>query len=67
MAENMGMPPLEEPKKNNRTLIIVIAVVVVLCCCCIIVLTTGYYLGDCITSPNDPALCPLASTLLSTI
>lgn len=67
MDENMGTPPLEEPKKNNRTLIIVIAVIVVLCCCCIVFLVTGYYLGDCITSPNNPALCPLASSLVGTV
>lgn len=34
MADNMGMPPLEEPKKNNKTLIIVIVALVVICCCC---------------------------------
>jgi len=50
MAENMGMPPLQEPKKNNRTLMIVIIVLVVLCCCCVgslVALYYGYdYLGD---------------------
>jgi hypothetical protein len=50
MAENMGMPPLEEPKKNNRTLLIVIIAVIVLCCCCVgglVALYYGYdYLGD---------------------
>lgn len=35
MTDNLGMPPLEEPKKNNRTLIIVIVVLVLLCCCCV--------------------------------
>jgi hypothetical protein len=50
MDENMGTPPLEEPKKNNRTLIIIIAVIVVLCCCCVagaVALYYGYdYMGD---------------------
>lgn len=46
MAENMGMPPLEEPKKNNRTLIIVIAVLAVLCCCCVVIGALGWQYGD---------------------
>lgn len=46
MAQNMGMPPLEEPKKNNRTLIIIIAVVVVLCCCCFAIGALGWNFGD---------------------
>ncbi|MGB7874399.1 MAG: hypothetical protein WBL25_08435 [Anaerolineales bacterium] len=50
MAENMGTPPLQEPKKNNRTLMIVIVVLVVLCCCCVsgmVALYYGYdYMGD---------------------
>lgn len=49
MAENMGTPPLQEPK-NNRTLMIVIIVLVILCCCCVgslVALYYGYdYLGD---------------------
>ena len=46
MAENMDMPPLEEPKKNNRTLIIIIAVVAVLCCCCVVIGALGWQFGD---------------------
>ena len=46
MNENMGVPPLEEPKKNNRTLIIIIAVVVVLCCCCVVIGALGWQFGD---------------------
>ena len=46
MEENMGMPPLEEPKKSNKTLIIVIAVVVILCCCCIALGALGWTFGD---------------------
>jgi len=46
MADNLGMPPLEEPKKNNKTLIIVIAVVVVLCCCCAAFVALGWTFGD---------------------
>jgi len=46
MAENMGMPPLEEPKKNNRTLIIVIVVLAVLCCCCVVIGALGWQYGD---------------------
>ena len=46
MADNMGMPPLEEPKKNNRTLIIVIVVVLVLCCCCIAIGALLWQFGD---------------------
>jgi hypothetical protein len=46
MDENMGIPPLEEPKKNNRTLIIVIAVLVVLCCCCLVIGVLGWQYGD---------------------
>jgi hypothetical protein len=46
MAENMGTPPLEEPKKNNRTLIIVIVVLLVLCCCCVALGVLGWNFGD---------------------
>jgi hypothetical protein len=47
MNDNMGIPPLEEPKKNNnRTLIIIIAVVVVLCCCCLVIGALGWQFGD---------------------
>jgi len=56
----------EEPKKSNTTLIIAIVAVVLLCCCCLIVVG-GYYLGDCLTNPNDPSVCPLASTLISSL
>lgn len=59
-------PGLEEPRKSNTTLIIVIVTVVLLCCCCIIGIA-AWNLGDCLTSPNDPSVCPLASTLLSTL
>jgi len=45
MDENMGTPPLEEPKKN-RTLIIVIAVLAVLCCCCVVIGALGWQFGD---------------------
>ena len=56
----------EEPKKSNTTLIIAIVAVVLLCCCCLIVVG-GYYLGDCLTNPNDPSVCPLASTLIRSL
>jgi flagellar basal body-associated protein FliL len=46
MDENMGMPPVEEPKKNNRTLIIVIVVLAVLCCCCVAIGVLGWNFGD---------------------
>ena len=46
MEENMGTPPLEEPKKSNKTLIIVIVVLVVLCCCCIAIGALGWQFGD---------------------
>ncbi|MEW6406358.1 MAG: hypothetical protein AB1649_31630 [Chloroflexota bacterium] len=56
----------EQPKKSNTGIIIAVVVVVLLCCCCVIGLG-GYFLGDCLTSPNDPTVCPLALNLLSTI
>ena len=59
-------PALEEPKRNN-TLLIVGIVVVVLCCCCALVIALGWRFGDCLTNPTDPALCPLASTLINTL
>lgn len=46
MADNMELPPLEEPKKNNKTLIIVIVVVVILCCCCAAFAALGWSFGD---------------------
>lgn len=46
MAENMGTPPLQEPKNNNRTIIIVIAVLLILCCCCIVIGALGWQFGD---------------------
>ena len=46
MAENMGMPPLEEPKKKNNTVIIIVSVLAVLCCCCVIGLGIAYQFGD---------------------
>lgn len=46
MAENMEMPPVDEPKKNNRTLIIIVVVVAVLCCCCVVIGTLGWNFGD---------------------
>jgi hypothetical protein len=51
MAENMGMPPVEEPKKDNKRLIIIIAVIVVLCCCCIGSLFALYYGYDSLGDP----------------
>jgi hypothetical protein len=59
-------PTLEEPKKTNTWLIVGI-VAVVLCCCCAIAAAAAWNLGDCLTNPNDPAICPLASTLISTL
>jgi hypothetical protein len=46
MAENMEMPPVDEPQKSNKTLIIVIVVLVVLCCCCLAIGTIGWQFGD---------------------
>ncbi len=45
MAENMEMPPAEEPANKNRTIIIVVVVLVVLCCCCIVLAGLWQY-GD---------------------
>jgi hypothetical protein len=56
----------EQPKKSNTGIIIAVVAVLVLCCCCIAAALLWQF-GDCITNPNDPALCPLASTLMSTI
>ena len=46
MAENMEIPPLDEPKKNNKTLIIVIVALVVICCCCVALGALGWNFGD---------------------
>ena len=46
MAENMEIPPVEEPQKNNRTLIIVIVALVVICCCCVAIGLVGWNFGD---------------------
>lgn len=51
MEENMGTPPLAEPRRNNRTLIIVIAVLVTLCCCCFAGAVALYFGYD---SMGDP-------------
>ncbi|HEY6073414.1 MAG TPA: hypothetical protein VIV15_08510 [Anaerolineales bacterium] len=56
----------EQPRRNNTLIIVVVVVVLLLCCCCIAAALLWQF-GDCITNPNDPALCPLASTLISTI
>jgi hypothetical protein len=56
----------EAPKKNN-TMLIVAIIVVILCCCCLIIALGGWFLGDCLTDPNDPALCPLALNLVGSI
>lgn len=61
----MPVSPVQ-PKKSNTGIIIAVVVVLLLCCCCIGI-AIAYQFGDCLTSPNDPALCPLASTLISTI
>jgi hypothetical protein len=66
---NDQMPPsppmgIEEPRKNNTPIIIAVVVIVLLCCCCLI-LVGGWYLGDCLTNPNDPAVCPLAANVIS--
>jgi hypothetical protein len=57
---------VEEPRKTNTWLIVAI-IAIVLCCCCVLVVALGWVYGDCLTNPNDPALCPLASTLISTL
>lgn len=59
-------PAPEEPRKTNTWLIVGI-VAIVLCCCCLLLLAVLYQFGDCLTNPNDPALCPFAFTLLSTL
>ena len=59
-------PLPDEPKKTNTWLIVAI-VAVVLCCCCVIVLGLLYKFGDCITSPNDPNLCPFAMNLIGSL
>ena len=51
MEENMGTPPLTEPRRNNRTLIIVLAVLVLLCCCCLISAVALYYGYDSLGDP----------------
>jgi len=51
MTENMGMPPVEEPKKNNKTLIIVIVVLLVLCCCCVAATVALYFGYDSLGDP----------------
>ena len=43
MEDNMGIPPLEEPKKNNNKVIIAVVAVVLLCCCCVAI-GAGVYL-----------------------
>lgn len=66
----METPPItpapEEPRRSNTTLMIAIVVAVLLCCCCVLAIG-GWYLGDCLTNPNDPSVCPLASTLINTL
>jgi len=51
MNQNMGTPPLQEPKNNKRTITIVIIVLVVLCCCCLGSLIALYYGYDSLGDP----------------
>ena len=65
---NDQMPPIvtEEPRRNNTPLIIAVVAIVLLCCCCLIG-ALGWTYGDCLTNPNDPAICPLATSLLNSL
>lgn len=56
----------ETPKKTNTWLIVAV-IAIVLCCCLVVIGALAWVYGDCLTNPNDPALCPLASTLISTL
>jgi hypothetical protein len=56
----------EQPRRSNTGIIIAVVVVLLLCCCCIAAALLWQF-GDCITNPNDPALCPFAANLISTI
>lgn len=58
MQDNMGIPPLEEPKKDNKKMIIIVVVAIVVLCCCCASIGSGVYLWN-----NGDSLFGISSLL----